>query len=83
MICDLVFSGHPLGKSIIGTPESLAGIDREALTGYLQNEYTRDSIVIAIAGNFDEKDVEMSDEDIAEERAKIAAENERIAKGEA
>lgn len=32
---------------------------------------------------FDEKDMEMSDEDIAEERAKIAAENERIEKGEA
>ena len=32
---------------------------------------------------FDEKDVEMSDDEIAEERARIAAENERIAKGEA
>lgn len=57
MISDLVFAGHPLGKTIIGTPESLEGIDREALTGYLNREYTRDSIVIAIAGNFDEEDV--------------------------
>ena len=57
MISDLVFAGHPLGKSIIGTPESLAGIDRDALTGYLNREYTRDSIVIAIAGNYDEENV--------------------------
>lgn len=54
MISELVFKGHPLGQSIIGTTESLMNIDREALTGYLKREYTRDNIVIAIAGNFDE-----------------------------
>lgn len=52
-VCELLFDGHPLGNSIIGTPESLDNIDREVLTGYLRDEYTRDSIVIAIAGNFD------------------------------
>ncbi len=57
MISNLVFYGHPLGKSIIGTPESLEGIDRTALKGYFDREYTRDSIVVAIAGNFDEEDV--------------------------
>ena len=55
MIAELVFKGHPLGQPIIGTVESLSGIDREKLTGYLQREYTRDSIVIALAGNFDEE----------------------------
>lgn len=53
-VCELVFKGSPLGNSIIGTPETLAGIDRNVLTGYLKKEYTRDSLVIAIAGNFDE-----------------------------
>ena len=57
MIVELVFSEHPLGKTIIGTPESLEGIDREALLGYFNAEYTRDSIVVAIAGNFDEENV--------------------------
>ena len=55
MIAELVFKGHPLGQSIIGTVESLSGIDRKKLTEYLRREYTRDSIVIAIAGNFDEE----------------------------
>ena len=53
-ISELVSSGNPLGRSILGTPESLAGIDREKLTGYLNDKYARDSIVIAVAGNFDE-----------------------------
>lgn len=53
-VCELVFKGNPLANSIIGTPESLARIDRDVLTGYLRKEYTRDSIVIAVAGNFDE-----------------------------
>lgn len=54
MIAELVFKGHPLGQPIIGTPESLMNIDRKTLTGYLEMEYVRDSIVIAVAGNFDE-----------------------------
>ena len=48
-VCELAFQGHPLGNSIIGTPETLDRIDRDVLTGYLRREYTRDSLVIAIA----------------------------------
>ena len=40
---------------ILGTPESLSAIDRDKLTGYYREKYARDSIVVAIAGNFDEK----------------------------
>lgn len=53
-ICELLFKGNPLGKSIIGTPDSLKSITQTTLKGYIDKEYTRDSIVIAIAGNFDE-----------------------------
>ena len=54
-ISELVASGNPLGRSILGTPESLAGIDRAKLTAYYGEKYARDSIVIAVAGNFDEE----------------------------
>lgn len=53
-ISELVASGNPFGKSILGTPESLSGIDRDKLTGYYREKYARDSIVVAVAGNFDE-----------------------------
>lgn len=56
-ISELVASGNPLGRSILGTPESLEGIDRAKLTGYLNEKYARDSIVIAVAGNFDEQKI--------------------------
>ena len=54
-ISELVSSGNPLGRSILGTPERLSGIDRGKLTGYLDKKYARDSIVIAVSGNFDEE----------------------------
>ncbi len=57
-ISELVSSGNPLGRSILGTPESLEGIDREKLTGYLRENYARDSITVAVAGNFDEEKIE-------------------------
>ena len=52
-ISELVAGGNPLGRSILGTPESLAGIDRSRLVDYRDQMYARDSIVVAVAGNFD------------------------------
>lgn len=54
-ISELVASGNPLGRSILGTPESLAAIDRDKLVSYFSDKYARDSIVVAVAGNFDEE----------------------------
>lgn len=54
-ISELVASGNPLGRSILGTPESLAAIDRDKLVSYFSDKYARNSIVVAVAGNFDEE----------------------------
>lgn len=56
-ISELVSSGNPLGRSILGTQESLAGITREKMLSYLNDKYARDSIVIAVSGNFDEEKI--------------------------
>ena len=53
MISETVASGNSIGNSILGTPESLSGIDRDLMLDYYRNEYTCDSIVIAVSGNFD------------------------------
>ena len=55
-VTELLFKGDPLGKSIIGTPTSLRGISRNVLTEYKEKEYTRDAIVVSVAGNFDENE---------------------------
>lgn len=57
IICELIFNGHTLANSIIGTPKSLGGIDRDAILKYLEEEYTRDNIVVSVSGNFDEKEI--------------------------
>ena len=62
-ISELVAGGNPLGRSILGTPESLAGIDRSRLVDYRDQMYARDSIVVAVAGNFDEEAIEEIFED--------------------
>lgn len=52
-VTSLVFKGNPLGKSIIGTPTSLNRISRNVMVDYVNQEYTRDHIVVSVAGNFD------------------------------
>lgn len=54
---ELVFKGTPLGNSIIGTKTSLSRITRPVIVDYKNKTYTRDSIVISIAGNFDKDDM--------------------------
>ena len=56
-ISELVNKGNPLERSILGTPESLAGIDHDRMMEYYRKRYARDGIVIAVAGNFDEKKI--------------------------
>ncbi|TCL74140.1 putative Zn-dependent peptidase [Hydrogenispora ethanolica] len=46
-----VLKGHPLGWTILGTPETIRGIDREVILQYLSHHYTPDNIVFAVAGN--------------------------------
>lgn len=54
-VTEMLFKGSPLGKSIIGTPTSLKNISRNVLVKYKEEQYTRDSIVASVAGNFDEE----------------------------
>ena len=56
-ISEIVNNGNPLGRSVLGTPESLAGIDRDRMVAYYKKRYVKDGIVVAVAGNFDEKKI--------------------------
>ena len=56
-VSEMLFAGNPLGNSIIGTPTTLNRISRNALKAYKEAQYTRDSIVVAVAGNMDEDTV--------------------------
>lgn len=47
------WKGHPLGKPIIGTKESVKGFKRENLTTYMERRYRGKNVVLAVAGNVD------------------------------
>ena len=75
-ISELVFKGNPLGKSIIGTRSSLNRITRNVLIDYYENEYSRDNMVIAITGKFDEQAVcEYFDDKFLDLKAKKPVKN--------
>ena len=53
LIEELLWPGHPLGRDIAGTRESVSGITREMVLEHVGSFYTPDNIVVSVAGNVD------------------------------
>lgn len=49
---DLVFSGHSLGRNILGTTESVEGITQKDIHQFIRDNYHTDRIVVAVLGNY-------------------------------
>jgi predicted Zn-dependent peptidase len=47
------FADHPLGNSILGTPESIRALRRDQMHAYFERRYVAPNITVAAAGNFD------------------------------
>ena len=45
-----MYPDHPLGRPVIGTPETVRSFTRDGLAGYLGRHFTPDRIVVAAAG---------------------------------
>ena len=50
---ETVLNGYDTGKSIIGTRESVSGIQRDDLINYINDYYLAGNIVISMSGNID------------------------------
>ncbi len=48
---DTFWGEHPLGRSILGTPQTLGGFDAERIRSFFRHNYQPDRIVISAAGN--------------------------------
>ncbi|MCM8776988.1 MAG: insulinase family protein [Candidatus Omnitrophica bacterium] len=57
---ETLYNGHPLGQPIAGTIESVKRTDRKDMTHYIRNFYTAENIVVSIAGNINERVMQMS-----------------------
>jgi len=49
---DLVFDGHPLGRNILGTTESVTGLSQQDIKDFMTANYHTDKIVVAVLGNY-------------------------------
>ena len=54
---DLLFEGHPLGKNILGTPESVKSFNKKDIQLFMKSNYRTDEIIIGIFGDYDFKTV--------------------------
>jgi predicted Zn-dependent peptidase len=47
------FADHPLGNSILGTPESIRALTRDQMYAYFERRYVAPNITVVAAGHFD------------------------------
>jgi len=47
------WAGHPLGRAILGTQESVSALDRDVLQAYFGSAHAAGNIVVAAAGHFE------------------------------
>lgn len=48
---EAVYGGHPLGRPIIGYPQTVRSFTRDQLLDYINRSYTPNRVVVAVAGN--------------------------------
>jgi predicted Zn-dependent peptidase len=53
LYAQLHWPGHPLGRSILGTVDTVTGMQQDALRAYYEHWYRPAHTIIAAAGNFD------------------------------
>ncbi len=51
MLSEIMWKGHPLGRRILGSAETINSMNRNKLKGYMENFYTAPNVVVAVAGN--------------------------------
>lgn len=49
-----VWGDTPMGRTVLGTPQTLEKITPDMMRGYMKSHYTVDNMIISVSGNFDE-----------------------------
>ena len=57
LFCETLFGDTPLGRSVLGTVESIEGLTRDDVDGWYRGRYTMPSIVVTAAGRVDHQQV--------------------------
>lgn len=54
---EVLFKGAPLSTPILGNEKTIKNFSQDTIRTYIKKEYTKDNIIVAVAGNFDENQV--------------------------
>jgi predicted Zn-dependent peptidase len=54
---EAVFGTHPLGRPVIGTPQTITEMSRKQIHSFYKRRYTPDTMVVSVAGNLDHNHV--------------------------
>jgi predicted Zn-dependent peptidase len=54
---ELLFKDHPIGKNILGTPETVAQINSADIAGFMTANYNTSEMIFAVFGDYDFKKV--------------------------
>lgn len=76
MFTHLIWQGHALGQSILGTQETVKNLSNQDIARHFKANYHSGNIIIAAAGNFDPKILQEQ----IEEKFKLPGSIERAAK---
>ncbi len=57
LLDEVVFPGHPLGREVIGTAETVGAITREQMLEFMATHYVPSALVISVAGDIRHADV--------------------------
>ncbi len=57
MFAEMFWSGHPLGRSILGTPASVSALDSQTLRRYFDETYVAANFVVVAVGNLEHEAV--------------------------
>ncbi len=49
----LFYGSHPLGNSVLGSPESIQNLRREQMLAYFNERYAPNNLILTVAGNYD------------------------------
>ncbi|HZD02244.1 MAG TPA: pitrilysin family protein [Actinomycetes bacterium] len=57
LFAEALFGGHPLGRPVLGTAESVGAMSRDAVARYWRRHYVPGNLVVAVAGNCSHEEV--------------------------
>jgi len=53
LFASVIWRGHSLGRSILGSRETVNGFSREDVAGFFSENYVAPNIIVSVAGSFD------------------------------